>query len=246
MLKDHVAIVTGSTGGIGQATALALAALGARLVVTSNEPDRIPEALAAVQRLSPDSVGTESDASSIDSLERLMLTTLDRFGRLDILVNNAGITRDNLLVRMKDEEWEQVLAVNLTSAFRLTRLALKPMMKARYGRIVNISSVVAATGNPGQANYAASKAGLIGFTKTVAREVASRGITVNCVAPGFIATRMTESLKPEVQQAMLAQIPMGVMGKPEDVAGVVAFLVSEQARYITGATIPVNGGMYMS
>ncbi|MBF0159829.1 MAG: 3-oxoacyl-[acyl-carrier-protein] reductase [Magnetococcales bacterium] len=246
MLNDQVALVTGSTGGIGRATALALARLGAQVVITSNEPDRIPEALEEVRHLAPRSIGIESDVTSTASLERLVQTTLEQFGRIDILVNNAGITRDNLLVRMKDEEWDQVLAVNLTSIFHLTRLVVKSMMKARYGRIVNVSSVVAALGNPGQANYVAAKAGLIGLTKTLAREVASRGVTVNCVAPGFIATRMTESLKAEVQQAMLAQIPMGVMGQPEDVAGVIAFLVSEQARYITGATIPVNGGMYMS
>ncbi len=245
-LTGQVAIVTGSTSGIGLATALQLAQAGATVVITSNEAHRIDDVVAEMRQHAPESAGIVSDVSSSESLAQLVDFTTQQFGRIDILVNNAGITRDNLLIRMKDEEWDQVLAINLTSVFHLTRLVLKPMMKARYGRIVNVASVVATTGNAGQANYVASKAGLIGFSKTVAREVASRNITVNCVAPGFIATRMTELLKPEVQQAILSQIPMGSMGTPEDVAAAILFLASNAARYITGSVIPVNGGMNMA
>jgi 3-oxoacyl-[acyl-carrier protein] reductase len=244
-LTNRVAIVTGSTRGIGKATALYLARQGATLLITSNEGPLIPETVAEIEALGVPAAGIETDVTNADDLKKLVDFTLERFGKIDVLVNNAGITRDNLLIRMKDEEWDQVLSINLTSIFRLTRLVLRPMMKARHGRIINIASVVGLTGNAGQANYTASKGGLIAFSKTVAQEVASRGITVNCVAPGFIQTAMTDALKPEAQQAILSRIPAGKMGQPEDIAAAVAFLASEQAAYITGETLNVNGGMYM-
>ncbi|MBF0308564.1 MAG: 3-oxoacyl-[acyl-carrier-protein] reductase [Magnetococcales bacterium] len=245
MMSGRVAMVTGSTSGIGRVIALELARLGAVPVVVSIEGAKIPETLEELRAVAPAAEGFEADVSSQASVEAAMDQTLAKFGRLDILVNNAGITRDNLVMRMKDAEWDQVLAINLTSVFYMTRLALKPMLKARYGRIVNIASVVGLTGNPGQANYSASKAGVMGLTKSTAREVASRGITANCVAPGFIATAMTHRLNPKAQEAILSQIPMGEMGSPQDVANAVAFLASEEARYITGETLNVNGGMYM-
>ncbi|MBF0136315.1 MAG: 3-oxoacyl-[acyl-carrier-protein] reductase [Magnetococcales bacterium] len=246
MLDNRVALVTGSTSGIGLVTALELARRGAKIIITSNEGQRIPEVLEQVRALSPDSEGYEADIASHARLEEVVKLATERFGRIDILVNNAGITRDNLLIRMKDAEWEDVLKINLSSAFYLTRLILRGMMKARYGRIVSVASVVGASGNAGQANYAASKAGLMGFTKSLAREVASRGITANCVAPGFIQTRMTDVLNAAAKEAMLAQIPLGAMGRPEDVAHAIVFLASDEASYITGETIHVNGGMYMT
>ncbi|MEO5332277.1 MAG: 3-oxoacyl-[acyl-carrier-protein] reductase [Magnetococcus sp. YQC-5] len=244
-MQDRIAIVTGSSSGIGRVVALHLARLGAKIVLISNESIRILEALEEVRTLSPDSEAFEADVTSLPCLEESVKLTLEKFGRIDILVNNAGITRDSLLVRMSHADWDRVIAVNLTSVFHLTRMVVKPMMKARYGRIINISSVVGATGNPGQANYVAAKAGLIGFTKSVAMETASRNITVNCVAPGFIRTAMTDSLNIKAKEAILSRIPMGNMGKPEDVANAVAFLASDQASYITGETLHVNGGMFM-
>lgn len=245
-MKGRVAIVTGSSSGIGRVIANDLARRGARVLLISNEPAQILEALAEVRVFSPESEAFEADVTSYTSLCEGLDLCLTKFGRVDILVNNAGITRDNLVMRMKDEEWDRVLAVNLTSIFQLTKLVLKPMMKARYGRIVNMASVVGVTGNPGQANYAAAKAGLMGFTKSLAAEVASRNITANCVAPGFIQTAMTDKLSPKAREAILARIPMGVMGQADDVANAVAFLVSEPSRYITGETLHVNGGMYMA
>ncbi|MBF0425160.1 MAG: 3-oxoacyl-[acyl-carrier-protein] reductase [Magnetococcales bacterium] len=246
MLHDRVALVTGSTSGIGRVTALELARRGAKIVVASNEGGRIPEVVGEIRGLASEAEGYEVDVTSRPGLEEMVKKATDRFGRIDILVNNAGITRDNLMIRMKDSEWEDVLNVNLSSAFYLTRLVLRSMMKARYGRIINVASVVGVSGNAGQANYAASKAGLIGFSKSVAREVAARGVTVNCVAPGFIQTRMTDALNAAAREAMLAQIPLGTMGKAEDVACAIAFLASDEAGYITGETIHVNGGMYMA
>ncbi len=246
MFKDRVAIVTGSSSGIGRVIAIELAKQGAKLLLVSNESIRILEALEEVQEFSPESQAYEADVTSFPCLEEGVKLVLKDFGKIDILVNNAGITRDGLLMRMKDADWERVIEVNLTSVFKLTRLVIKPMMKARYGRIVNIASVVGSTGNPGQVNYVASKAGLVGFTKALALEVASRNITANCVAPGFIHSKMTDKLNPKASEAILSRIPMGKMGTQEDVAGAVAFLASEQARYITGETLHVNGGMYMS
>ncbi|MBF0285122.1 MAG: 3-oxoacyl-ACP reductase FabG [Magnetococcales bacterium] len=244
-MAGRVAVVTGGSSGIGRAIAIELARMGARIVIVSNESIRIIEALEEVRVFSPDSEAYEADVTSRPCMEEMVRHTLQQHGRFDILVNNAGITRDNLLLRMSDDEWDKVLEVNLTSIFRLTRLAIKPMIKARWGRIINIASVVGMTGNAGQANYTAAKAGLIGFSRSVAQEVASRNVTVNCVAPGFIATAMTGKLKPEAREAILARIPLGSMGAPEDVAMAVSFLASERARYITGETIHVNGGMFM-
>ncbi|MBF0588850.1 MAG: 3-oxoacyl-[acyl-carrier-protein] reductase [Magnetococcales bacterium] len=246
MLQDRVAIVTGSTRGIGKAIALNLASKGAKILITSNEPELFPETLAEVQKFSQDSDVFEADVTSKESLEGMIKFAQERFGKIDILVNNAGITRDGLLMRMKDEDWDLVMSINLRSIFRLTRQVMRPMMKARYGRIINIASVVGYTGNAGQANYTTAKAGLVAFTKTVAQEVASRGITANCVAPGFIQTAMTDKLNPKAREAILSQIPMGSMGQPEDVADAVAFLASDQAGYMTGQTLHVNGGMLMT
>ncbi|HIJ82818.1 MAG: 3-oxoacyl-[acyl-carrier-protein] reductase [Magnetococcales bacterium] len=243
-MEGRVAIVTGSSSGIGRVIANAMARQKVRLMLISNEP-AIMDALAEVREHSPESIASEANVTDPADLARVVDQAMDVFGKVDILVNNAGITRDNLLMRMKDEEWDSVLAVNLTSIFRLTRLVLKPMMKARYGRIVNMASVVGATGNPGQANYVASKAGLMGFTKSLAAEVASRNITANCVAPGFIRTAMTDKLSPKAKEAILSRVPMGEMGTPDDVANAVCFLAADAARYITGETLHVNGGMYM-
>ena len=246
MLKDRVAIVTGSSSGIGRVIARELARRGAKLLLISNESIRILEALEEIRQFSPASQAFEADVSSTPCLEESVKQAIECFGRIDILVNNAGITRDALLVRMKFEDWNRVLEVNLNSVFRLTQLVVKQMMKAKYGRIINISSVVGSTGNPGQANYVASKAGLEGFSKSLAIEVAPRNITVNCVAPGFIRTAMTDKLNFKAREAILAQVPLGSVGEPEDVAFAVAFLASEEARYITGETLHVNGGMYRS
>ncbi|MBF0190157.1 MAG: 3-oxoacyl-[acyl-carrier-protein] reductase [Magnetococcales bacterium] len=245
-MQDRVAIVTGSSSGIGRVIALQLARQGAKVVLISNESIRILEALEEVRAISPESEAFEADVTSLPCLEESIKLTLEKFGRIDILVNNAGITRDALLVRMAPKDWDRVIEVNLTSVFHLTRMVVKPMMKARYGRIVNVASVVGATGNPGQANYVASKAGLVGFSKSVALETASRNITVNCVAPGFIRTAMTDALNPKAKEAILSRIPLGSMGEAEDVANAVAFLASERSGYITGETIHVNGGLHMA
>ncbi|MEO5344788.1 MAG: 3-oxoacyl-[acyl-carrier-protein] reductase [Magnetococcus sp. YQC-9] len=245
-MQDRVAIVTGSSSGIGRVIAVRLAQLGARLVLISNESVKILEALEEVRAISPDSEAFEADVTSLPCLEESIKLTQEKFGRIDILVNNAGITRDALLVRMSPKDWDRVLEVNLTSVFHMTRMVLKPMMKARYGRIVNIASVVGVTGNPGQANYVASKAALIGFSKSVALETASRNITVNCVAPGFIRTAMTDALNPKAREAILSRIPLGTMGEAEDVANAVAFLAAERSGYITGETLHVNGGLHMA
>ncbi|WP_375427703.1 3-oxoacyl-[acyl-carrier-protein] reductase [uncultured Sphingomonas sp.] len=242
-LTGMTALVTGASGGIGSAIARALAGRGARLAVSGSNAGK----LGAFR----DSVGGEhvalacdlSDPAAVDALVPRAVEALG--GRLDILVNNAGVTRDNLVMRMKDAEWSDVIGVNLEAAFRLIRAASKPMMKARFGRIVSVTSVVGATGNPGQANYAASKAGLVGLSKAVAQELATRGVTVNCVAPGFIRSAMTDAL-PEAQKAQLsARIPAGVLGAGEDVAAAVVYLASREAGYVTGQTIHVNGGMAM-
>lgn len=243
----RVALVTGASRGIGRACALALAQPGHKIYLNDVANQEQAEAVAAEIR----AAGAEASLSFFNVAEAgATQTAIDRIvkeaGRLDILVNNAGIARDNLIARMKEEDWDQVLAVNLKGAFNCLKAAVRPMMKQRYGRVINISSVVAYMGNPGQANYAASKAGLIGLTKAAARELASRQITVNAVAPGFILTDMTAALPQPVQEAMLAQIPLGRFGTPEEVAAVVAFLASDAAGYITGEVIHINGGLIMA
>jgi 3-oxoacyl-[acyl-carrier protein] reductase len=244
---NRVALVTGAAQGIGQVIAMALAEPG--LTVYINDVAHWEEA-AKTQRGIEEKGGAarviEFDVTSAAAVEQAVDRIVKESGRLDILVNNAGITRDNLIVRMKEEDWDLVLAVNLKGAYNCIRAAAKPMIKQRSGRIINISSVVGAMGNPGQANYVASKAGLMGLTKAVARELASRQITVNAVAPGFITTEMTEALPEKTKELMRAQIPLNRFGTPEEVAYAVAFLASEQAAYITGQVIHVNGGMLMA
>jgi 3-oxoacyl-[acyl-carrier protein] reductase len=249
-LTGMTALVTGASGGIGSAIARALAGQGARLALSGSNSGKLRSFREELNEQfgSPDSgdhVEITCDLSDAAQVEELVPATLDTLGGLDILVNNAGITRDNLAMRMKDEEWDAVIRVNLEAAFRLMRAAAKPMMKARFGRIVSVTSVVGATGNPGQVNYAAAKAGLVGMTKSYAQEVASRGITANCVAPGFIRTAMTEVLPDAQKDALNARIPMGRMGESEDIGAAVAFLASREAGYVTGQTLHVDGGMAM-
>ena len=245
-LTGMTALVTGASGGIGSAIARALAERGARLALSGSNSAKLRAFREELnQEFGHDHVEITCDLSNTTQVEELIPATLDTFGQLDILVNNAGITRDNLAMRMKDEEWDAVIRINLEAAFRLMRAAAKPMMKARFGRIVTITSVVGATGNPGQVNYAAAKAGLVGMTKSYAQEVASRGITANCVAPGFIRTAMTEVLPETQKEALNARIPMGRMGEGEDIGAAVAYLASREAGYITGQTLHVNGGMAM-
>lgn len=240
-LGGRVAIVTGGAGAIGTAICRTLAANGARVVVA----DINIEGANALASDLPDAVACEIDISSESSVRDGVGAVLARYGQIDILVNNAGVTKDNLFMRMSDDEWQTVIDINLTSTFRLCRGVLRGMMKARWGRIVNISSVVGATGNPGQGNYAASKAGMVGMSKSLAAEVASRNITVNCVAPGFIATAMTDKLNEEQKGRILTQIPAGRMGDPGDIAAAVLYLASAEAGYVTGAVLHVNGGMAM-
>jgi len=241
-LSGMTALITGASGGIGSAIARALAGQGARLALSGSNEEKLSK---FADELGGNHAILVCDLSDPQSVDALVPAALEALGQLDILVNNAGITRDNLTMRMKDEEWRQVMLVNLESAFRLARAAARPMMKARFGRIISITSVVGATGNPGQANYAASKAGLVGMSKALGQELASRGITVNCVAPGFIATAMTDVL-PDVQKAALtAKIPIGALGTGEDIGAAVAYLASREAGYVTGQTLHVNGGMAM-
>jgi 3-oxoacyl-[acyl-carrier protein] reductase len=245
MLEQDVALVTGASRGIGRAIALALAAAGARVVGTATTQAGADGLTAELASRGYNGRGAVLDVSSDSSIEALLAGCEHSEGMPTILVNNAAITRDMLLLRMKADDWNQVLATNLTAVFRLSKAALRRMMKERRGRIINITSIVALTGNPGQANYAAAKAGVLGFTKSLAREVASRGITVNAVAPGFIDTDMTRSLSAEQRDALQRQIPMERLGSAEEVAAAVLFLASPQAGYITGETLHVNGGMYM-
>src|SRR5690554_5821413 len=243
VLKGEIALVTGASRGIGAAIADTLAAHGARVIGTATSEagaQAISERLAA-----HDGAGRVLDVNDAAAVEALLADIGKEFGALSILVNNAGITRDNLLMRMKDEDWQAIIDTNLTSVYRTSKAVMRGMMKARHGRIVNIASVIGVTGNAGQANYAAAKAGIIGFSKSLAKEIGSRGVTVNVVAPGFIETDMTRDLSEDARQAMLGQIALGRLGAPQDVANAVLFLVSPAAAYVTGETLHVNGGMYM-
>lgn len=244
-MTNQVALVTGASRGIGKAILHALAAQGFEVVGTATTPAGAQGIDAGLKKAGLNGTGLQLDVSQADSVSALLEEVKARHSPPSILVNNAGITRDNLLVRMKDEEWDAVINTNLSSIYRLTRACLRDMMKMRHGRIINIASVAAMSGNAGQSNYTASKAGMIGFTKSLAREVASRGITVNVVAPGFIETDMTAELNESQRTQAVAQIPAGHMGTPEDIAHAVCFLVSAGAAYITGETVHVNGGMYM-
>ena len=245
-LEGKTALVTGASGGIGSSIARSLARQGARLALSGSNASKLRSFREELNdEFGHDHVEITCDLSNTTQVEELIPATLDTLGKVDILVNNAGVTRDNLAMRMKDEEWDAVMKINLEAAFRLMRSAARPMMKARHGRIVTITSVVGATGNPGQVNYAAAKAGLVGMTKSYAQEVASRGITANCVAPGFIRTAMTDVLPDAQKEALNQRIPMGRMGESEDVGAAVAFLASREAGYVTGQTLHVNGGMAM-
>jgi 3-oxoacyl-[acyl-carrier protein] reductase len=241
-LSGLKALVTGASGGIGSAIAKALAGQGASLALSGTREDALDAVAADIggpAHILPCNLG---DSAAVDAL---VGRAVDAMGGLDILVNNAGVTRDNLAMRMKDEEWADVIRINLEAAFRLSRAALKPMMKARFGRIISVTSVVGATGNPGQANYAASKAGLVGMSKAIAQEVASRSITVNCIAPGFIVSAMTDALPQAQKDALTARIPAGRLGEGADVAAAAVYLASREAGYVTGQTLHVNGGMAM-
>lgn len=245
-LSGMNALVTGSSGGIGSSIARALARQGARLALSGSNPAKLRAFREELNdEFGHDHVEITCDLSNTAQVEELIPATVDTLGGIDILINNAGITRDNLAMRMKDEEWDQVIRINLEAAFRLMRAATRPMMKAKFGRIVTITSVVGATGNPGQANYAAAKAGVTGMSKSLAQELASRNVTVNCVAPGFIRTAMTEVLPDAQKQALNSRIPMGRMGEGQDVGAAVAYLCSREAGYVTGQTVHVNGGMAM-
>lgn len=241
-LSGMTALVTGASGGIGSAIARGLAAQGARLAVSGSNAEKL-EAFRA--ELGGEHVVLVCDLSDSAAVDALVPRAVEALGQLDVLVNNAGVTRDNLAMRMKDEEWDTVIRVNLEAAFRLARAALKPMMRARFGRIVSVTSVVGATGNPGQANYAASKAGIVGMSKALAQEVASRGITVNCIAPGFIRSAMTDVLPEAQKENLLGRIPVGDLGTGEDIAAAAVYLASREAGYVTGQTLHVNGGMAM-
>ena len=243
-LTGRVAIVTGASRGIGRAVARELADLGASVVVAARG-HHAEEVAAAITAGGGTAQAVRADVTDPESVVRMVGTALERSGRVDILVNNAGIARDQVLLRMKRDDWDAVLATNLTAAFTCTQAVLRPMLKQRFGRIISISSVVGQMGNPGQANYAASKAGLIGLAKAVAREVASRGITVNVVVPGLIDTDMTRAVIPDAREEWVSRIPLGRFGTPEDVAGAVCFLASDKASYITGQVFGVNGGLYM-
>ncbi len=245
--KAKVALVTGASRGIGQAIALTLGKQGVFVVGTATTESGAEKISAAFKDAGIEGKGMVLNVSESDSIDGLMAQIKDDFGNTpDILINNAGITRDNLLMRMKDDEWDSILQTNLTSIYRLSKACLRHMMKARWGRIVNVGSVVGTTGNPGQTNYSAAKAGVIGFSKSLAKEVGSRGITVNVVAPGFIDTDMTQALEQEQREVLQTQIALGRLGSPQDIANAVVFLASDSAAYITGETLHVNGGMNMA
>lgn len=242
-LTGKIALVTGATRGIGKAIAALLVERGATVIGTATS-EKGADSISS--DLGDRGIGMVLNVTSEESIATVLADIKKDFGDIDILVNNAGITKDNLLMRMKEDEWQAIMDTNLTPIYRLSKAVLRPMMKKRCGRIINIGSVVGSMGNPGQTNYCAAKAGVIGFTKSMAQEVAARGITVNVVAPGFIATDMTEVLTDEQKQVILSQVPAGHLGAPEDIARAVAFLASDDAAYITGTTMHVNGGMYMS
>ncbi len=243
-LENRVALVTGAGRGIGKAVAIHLAKAGADIVFTNRNKQFSDQTQADIEAVGRRCLAFQVDVADTDAVDAMIGTALETFKKIDILVNNAGITRDNLFLRMKQEEWQNVLDVNLTGMFNVTKALVKGMVRQRYGRIVNITSVVGFTGNPGQVNYSASKSGIIGFSKSLAQELGSRNITCNAVAPGFIETDMTGELNEEQTNALLTQIPLGKMGSVDDIAQAVCFLVSDQANYITGTTLHVNGGMY--
>ncbi|MBP2240094.1 3-oxoacyl-[acyl-carrier protein] reductase [Cytobacillus eiseniae] len=245
-LEGKIALVTGASRGIGKEIALGLARQGADVVVNySGSKERANEVVAEIKELGRNAIAIQCNVANSDSVTNMVKETVDTFGRLDILVNNAGITRDNLIMRMKEDEWDDVINTNLKGVFLCTKAVTRPMMKQRSGRIINISSIVGVSGNPGQANYVAAKSGVIGLTKTTAKELSTRGITVNAIAPGFISTEMTDKLNDELKEQMLAQIPLARFGEPSDIANVVVFLASDDSKYMTGQTLHVDGGMVM-
>lgn len=246
MLDGQIALVTGASRGIGQGIALHLGRQGAKVVGTATTAEGAARISDYLAKAGIEGMGVAMDVNQPEQVSQALAAIAERYGSVTILVNNAGITRDTLLMRMKEEQWDEVLDTNLKSAWRLSQAVLKDMMKARYGRIISIASVVGATGNAGQVNYAAAKAGLMGFTKSLAKEVGSRNITVNCVAPGFIDTDMTRALTEDQRQALLAHVPAGRLGAVEDIAAAVGYLASREAGYVTGTTLHVNGGMYMA
>lgn len=246
MLKDKVALVTGGSRGIGRAICLELAEQGAKVVVNyAGSQGAAEEVVALIKEKGGEAIAVQGDVALYADAEKMIGATTEAFGRIDIVVNNAGITRDNLLIRMKEEEWDAVLNTNLKGVFNVTKAVARPMMKQRAGRIINITSVVGLTGNPGQANYVSAKAGVIGLTKSNAKELASRGITVNAIAPGYIETDMTDKLSDDVRSKLFEAIPLARLGRPEDIAHTVAFLASDRAGYITGQVLTVDGGMVM-
>ncbi len=244
--KDNIILITGASRGIGASILKVMAETGATLIGTATSQGGADAITETLQKLGANGKGMVLNVADSDSVEACLKQIAEEFGGISVLVNNAGITRDNLLMRMKDEDWDAVINTNLTSVYRLSKAVLRPMMKQKFGRIINIASVVGVSGNAGQANYSAAKAGIIGFSKSLAREVASRGITVNTIAPGFIRTDMTDALPEEQKKALSANIPAAKLGEAEDIAYAVKFLASPQAGYITGETLHVNGGMYMN
>lgn len=245
-LEGKTAVVTGASRGIGRAIAMQLASEGARVVVNySGSQAKAEEVVAAIKANGGEAIAVQASVANADDVQVLMATALETFGSIDVLVNNAGITRDNLLMRMKEDEWDDVMNTNLKGVFLCTKAVTRQMMKQRSGRIINIASIVGVAGNAGQANYVAAKAGVIGLTKTTAKELASRNILVNAIAPGFITTEMTDQLPEELKEGMLGQIPLAKLGQPEDVAKAVVFLASDDAAYITGQTLHIDGGMVM-
>jgi len=244
-LKDRVALVTGASQGIGRATAIVLAGAGAKVACAARNAEKLSSVVKEIAAAGGEAIAIQMDVTKGDQVKAGFKSALDKFGKLDILVNNAGVTRDTLALRMKPEDWDAVIRTNLTGAHLCIQQALGAMMRARYGRIINVTSVVAQTGNQGQANYVSAKAGLIGLTKAIALEYASRNITVNAVAPGYIATPMTDPLPQPVKDAMLARVPLGRMGTDAEIAAAIVFLASDEAAYITGHVLNVNGGLYL-